>query len=173
MSFLSRLMGRPEPYQKVYQPYWETVSIYDGGAVFLRDLEAVPEAVRPLLVTHWLQSEVNNGGFEQFFMNSTGVLAPEAAQGFVAIAMPRAGAVVAELVAAFGPEYPRDKEARNDWLAAHEDAFYAQFPDENAADLSLAGPLLNLPNALFWKLLKEEGGGYLASANRYAEGLSA
>ncbi|WP_369973953.1 DUF4375 domain-containing protein [Polaromonas sp. SP1] len=34
---------------------------------------------RHLFAVHWCQSEICNGGFMQFFANSTGVLAPEVA----------------------------------------------------------------------------------------------
>ncbi|WP_164468170.1 DMP19 family protein [Caulobacter vibrioides] len=49
--------------------------------MFLAGFSAVPTPSKHLLATHWLQSEVHNGGFSQFFSNSTGVLAPEAVAG--------------------------------------------------------------------------------------------
>ena len=38
--------------------------------------------MRMLYATWWLESEVDNGGFNQFFWNSSGQFAPDALQGF-------------------------------------------------------------------------------------------
>ena len=69
-------------YFDLIEPIWEQVSIYDGEAVFLRQFGAIAERQKHVLAAHWCQSEVCNGGFLQFFHNSTGVLCPEAVTGF-------------------------------------------------------------------------------------------
>ena len=68
-------------YWSLVEPHWERISIYDGGATFLRQFLTTPVRSRHLFAAHWCMSEVYNGGFHQFFHNSTGVLAPEAAAG--------------------------------------------------------------------------------------------
>jgi hypothetical protein len=47
-----------------------------------------------LYAVRWCDAEVCNGGFHQFYTNPTGVLGPEAAEGFEAIGMKQVVAVV-------------------------------------------------------------------------------
>jgi hypothetical protein len=71
-------MGKAgEAYWALVEPYWDGVDIYEGPGRFLDDFKAVPARSAHLLAAHWCQSEVINGGFDQFFYNSTGVLAPD------------------------------------------------------------------------------------------------
>jgi hypothetical protein len=102
---------------KAVEPYWQSVDIYSGADVFLRSFTAVPEPVGQLLAVTWCQSEVCNGGFHQFFMNSTGVLAPEAALGFRAINMPALAEMLEKAMAVLGTPYPREQEQRQRVLA--------------------------------------------------------
>src|SRR5262249_34399886 len=60
---------------------------------------------------------VCNGGFHQFFSNSTGVLAPEALQAFRAMGLPEWGACLEEAMRFFGSTYPRDRSVRDQLLA--------------------------------------------------------
>ncbi len=138
-------------------PHWYGVSIYDGARVFLREYRRTPEAARHLLAAHWCQSEVCNGGFHQFFTNSTGVLAPEAAAGFEAIGQGRVGSVVRRAMEFFGLRYPRDRRKRNAALEAYE----AKHP--KAAD-----PFDRLDER-FYALLDKEAGGWEEAADAYAK----
>lgn len=92
---------------------FDSVDIYNGPEIFLAGFSPLPQTVKNILAAHWCQSEVNNGGFDQFFSNPTGVLAPEAEAGFRAIGLTEAADIVASAIAMFGPEYPRDREARD------------------------------------------------------------
>jgi hypothetical protein len=65
---------------------------------------------------HWCQSEVCNGGFHQFFHNSTGLLAPEAVDGFEAIGARELGSTTGEAMRYFGLPFPRDRHVRLDRL---------------------------------------------------------
>src|SRR5690349_19083535 len=122
-------MSQGEAYWAVLEPAWDSVSIYDGPARFQREFEAASVTARNLLAAHWCQSEVCNGGFHQFFKNSTGVLAPEAVAAFHALGLPELAATVAQAIAWFGPTYPRDREPRKQVLSAyassHPDAWNA------------------------------------------------
>ena len=88
------------------------MSIYDGPIIFLNGFEKLPEPARHLFAVWWCDSEVCNGGFHQFFSNSTGVLAPEAAEGFRAIALNECAELVEAAIKMFDEPYPRDQEAR-------------------------------------------------------------
>ena len=149
---LALRLPRPgEAYWQVLSPYWEQVDIYSGGDVFLRTFANVPEPAGHLLALHWCQSEVCNGGFHQFFGNPTGVLAPEAAQGFRAIGMSAIAEILERAMAVFGTPYPRAQETRRQFLSsipgktreewdpfiALDDAFYEAIGDhvlDDAAD---------------------------------------
>jgi hypothetical protein len=85
-----------------------------------------------LFAAHWCQSEVCNGGFHQFFTNSTGVLAPEALAGFKAIGVIEWASLLEEAMRFFGEPYPREREVREERLSKvsgkereHWDPFFA------------------------------------------------
>jgi len=69
----------------------------------------------------WLLAEVNNGGFDQYFFNSTGFLLPEAIEG-VNLFEDREWIAVLETARSFFPaEYPRDRELRQQMLEDLDD----------------------------------------------------
>ncbi len=144
-------------YWDLVDPIWETVSIYDGPDVFLQQYADSPEASRTLFAAHWCQSEICNGGFDQFFSNSTGVLAPEAVEAFRKIGMPQIAALVDQAMSTLGPKYPRDRDEREDAIEAAWDAF-----GDNES-----GPFGKL-DELFFKLIKTENGGFREAADTYA-----
>ena len=143
-------------YWTLVDPIWEAVSIYDGPEVFLLQYTAAPEASRVLLAAHWCQSEICNGGFEQFFFNSTGVLAPEAVEAFRKIGMPQIASLIERAMSVFGTIYPRDRAAR---CAALDDICGASQNDGEAfGDLDDS----------FFVLIESEKGGFEAAADAYA-----
>lgn len=99
-------------YLQAINPIWERISIYDGAKVFLKQFGKVTPQWGHLFAAHWCQAEVCNGGFHQFFHNTTGVLAPEAADGFEAIGLNDLAALVREAMELFGQPYPREREKR-------------------------------------------------------------
>ncbi|MBX9461277.1 MAG: DMP19 family protein [Brevundimonas sp.] len=155
-------------YWRTIGPWWKRISIYDGGALFLRQFAAAPEAVGHLFAAHWLQSEVRNGGFGQFFSNSTGVLAPEAERGFRAIGMPMAADVIASQIASFGPAYPREQDDRELVLEKRDRVVNRLIKTGNLIALAVRGRQMPPGDEAFWGLLKEENGGFLAAADRFA-----
>ncbi|MDH3228918.1 MAG: DMP19 family protein [Alphaproteobacteria bacterium] len=141
------------------EPFWESVSIYDGPEEFLLRFTEMPEHAAHLFALHWCASEVCNGGFHQFFFNSTGVLAPEAVAGFRAIGMPQTAAVVAAAMASFGEPYPRDREERQDALDALD--------REDADDDDWDSPFGDIDNR-FYDFLGSENGGMERAAESFA-----
>lgn len=144
-------------YWDLVDPIWEKVSIYDSPDVFLRQYAASPEASRILLSAHWCQSEIRNGGFDQFFSNSTGVLAPEGVEAFRKIGMPQIAALIEQAMSALGDPYPRDHDEREDAIEAAWDAC-----SDNES-----GPFGDL-DELFFKLIETENGGFGEAADAYA-----
>ncbi len=105
-------MATGDQYWALVETVWEEISIYDGEKDFLAQYGDAPNAARLLFAAHWCQSEIRNGGLKQFFLNSAGVLAPEAIDGFRAINTFKLAEIVQEVTALFGSPYPRAKSAR-------------------------------------------------------------
>jgi uncharacterized protein DUF4375 len=85
-------MEQGEPYpnaRRAVQKGVNVINIYDGPDIFLKTFAQVRREVGLLYATAFCQVEVCNGGLSQFFGNSTGVLAPEAVEGFIAIGQPQ------------------------------------------------------------------------------------
>ena len=103
-------------YWSVLEPYWDRIDIYNGPEHFLATYGEAPPVVQTLFAAHWCESEVSNGGLHQFFMNPTGVLAPEAADAFRKIGLQDAAAVLERAMGFFGVPYPRLQQDRVDRL---------------------------------------------------------
>lgn len=109
--FLSS-MGEGALYWKALEPVLQSISIHDGGKVFLAQFSQVTRSQGLLFAATWCEIEVCNGGFHQFFYNSTGVLAPEAVEGLRYIGLPKAARLVVKAVRMFGKSYPRNRGER-------------------------------------------------------------
>ncbi len=105
-----------ERYWSVIEPYWRTVSIYDGPDEFNRQFRKLPPTAGHLFAAHWCQSEVRNGGLHHFFSNKTGVLAPEALAGFQAIGVSEWASILTEAIQFFGEPDPRLQANRHQLL---------------------------------------------------------
>ena len=106
--------------------YWEHMkesynktSIHDGGVRFREEFTRLPANIGDLLAAHWTLSQISNGGFHQFFANPTGVLAPEAAQGFDRMGLPEVADVIRRAMAHFDGAYPREQQDRESFLDSH------------------------------------------------------
>lgn len=89
-------------------------SVEDELAWFRR-LEHVQQVIYS---THYLAAEVYNGGFHQYFHNTTAVNAPEAVENFRKLGLNDVADLVEESMLVFGPEFPRDRETRQVFLDA-------------------------------------------------------
>jgi hypothetical protein len=101
-------------YWKLIKSFWIPLneSWDEDPRAFLELFQQVPVAVRHLYASHWCRSEVCNGGLQQFFYNSTGLLAPEALAGFQTVGLQECALVLAEAIGYFGPRYPRERSLR-------------------------------------------------------------
>ena len=146
-------------YWELVEPVWNEIDIYDGPEVFLRNFAAVPECAGLLYAVHFSTSEIENGGLDQFFVNDTGVLAPEAVRGFQAIGMPRAAAVLEEAMARLSSDYPRDSDERSVVLQ--------RLGSDDDDDDNWTSPFDDLDDR-FYDHLESENGGVWTAADRYA-----
>lgn len=66
----------------VIERVWDAADIYRTRKVLRSILDLATPGQCALYAIWWTQSEVNNGGFHQYFWNATGILADEALEGF-------------------------------------------------------------------------------------------
>jgi hypothetical protein len=111
-------MAEPVDYWTLVEPVWLSLNrTWDRGpAEFVRRFRRIRPEIGHLYAAHWCQSEVCNGGFHQFFSNTTGLLAPEALEGFRAIGMTDWAGILAEAMKHFDTPYPRDRDNRKQSL---------------------------------------------------------
>jgi len=145
----------PRDYWSLVEPEWDRLVQWDDVSAFQAAFRSTDAAVRTLFAAHWLYAEVSNGGFLQFYWNSTGILAPEAQQAYVALGMPLTAGIVQQSMSWFPEPYPRERAARMKLLAPFEDAD----GDE--------GPFAQLDDE-FYKLAESESGGFVRAANEFA-----
>jgi Domain of unknown function (DUF4375) len=109
-------------YWMLIEPVWMPLneSWDDGPEAFVRRFRSVRPAGGNLYAAHWCQSEVRNGGFHQFFSNTTGLLAPEALQGFRAIGAVEWAEILGEAMRHFGTPYPRERDDRQELLSLRQ-----------------------------------------------------
>ncbi len=136
-------------YWDIVEPVWDAINIYDGSEVFAQTFGSAPRTSGLMFAAHFCQSEICNGGFHQFFWNSTGILAPEAIEGFREIGQVQVAALVEKGMSLFGSVYPRDREQRQAQLSA------------------ISRNSLDELDETFYSLVDSEAGGFAAAADRY------
>lgn len=99
-------------YWQLVDPVWDSLVQWDEISVFEKTFAKTDSTARALFCAHWLYSEFCNGGFHQFFWNSTGILALEAFDAYKEIGMPIAAEIVRRSISWFPKRYPREREER-------------------------------------------------------------
>lgn len=77
----------------------------------------LPREVQLLAATDYGKSDIENGGFYQFFYNHTGTFAPEMIEWFARAGFPEAASAIKDAIAIFGNEFPRSQSERQRTLA--------------------------------------------------------
>lgn len=107
-------------------------------------MENLNEYERVFYVTQQLEMEVNNGGFSQFFYNSSGDFSGELVYAFNQIGAYKTAEICKKALEAFGREVPADREEREELmdrmeseefdeiLSQCDDDFYEYEDDLNA-----------------------------------------
>lgn len=105
-----------DDYFVVIEPVFWAVSIYDGPEQYEKDLANFSTEQRLVLAHHWYLSEVNNGGHDQFYYNSTGVVWPDALEAFTRIGLTDVAAIIRESANRLGGKPSLDREEREQQL---------------------------------------------------------
>lgn len=102
------------------------------------DYAALSRPEQVFLCIWELESEVNNGGFHQYFYNDSGKLAPHAVEALHTVGAQQAATIVEQAIELLGADMPwNDESARTERLEAIspevfeslDEAFY-QYPDD-------------------------------------------
>ena len=88
----------------------------DNKTQYGEDMSALSEAERIFYITQTLEMEVNNGGFSQFFYNSSGNFSNELVVAFTAIGANATAAICQKAISAFGRDIPVDRDEREEML---------------------------------------------------------
>ena len=88
----------------------------DNKTQYGEDMSALSEAERIFYITQTLEMEVNNGGFSQFFYNSSGNFSNELVGAFTAIGANATAAICQKAISAFGRDIPVDSDEREKML---------------------------------------------------------
>ena len=111
-----------------------------------KDLESHSAQVQVALCMHKLEAEVNNGGFHQFFLNSSGELVPHTLRALSAIGASRTKLLLERAVeVAFPSGYPSDASEVAASLADFDDVS-EQLEPLDAAFYRYDEPLSDLVN---------------------------
>jgi hypothetical protein len=147
----------PADYWQLVEPVWDSLVQWDEIPAFLSAFASAQASARTLFAAHWLYSEVCNGGFHQFYWNTTGILAPEAADAYAAIGMPRTAEIVRRSIAWFPAPYPRDREIRIELLDRHADTHPRSKDPFNSLDDE------------YYEAVESESGGFISVADAFAD----
>ena len=100
--------------QSVWVPPKSVWDRYDRLAS--RELSTLVHVERRLVALGGLRTEVNNGGFDQYFFNTAGDLAPDALRAAEEVAADLAG-LLQRAMRLLGDSYPTDRDLRQTVLS--------------------------------------------------------
>lgn len=134
---------------------WNEQPISDDPAEFLEWFRSLTPPQQICFPAQWVCNEVYNGGFHQYFWNSTGLHAPEAVTGFRTLGLDDIAEIVEKTMSVFGKEYPREREARIEFLDSIE-----------GDDISEWNPFFELDD-VFYEAIKIPGAPDLCDDDRF------
>lgn len=89
-------------------PFWNNVNIFEGLETYNKDTELLTDAQRRFIALQWYDSEVCNGGHDQFFRNSSGIVWKDALEGMKMIGDEKGADNLQKAVEIFGGSIPFD-----------------------------------------------------------------
>ena len=85
------------------------------------EMSAFSEPEKIVYITQSLEMEVNNGGFSQFFFNSSGDFANEVVDAFMEIGAKKTAAICRKANSIYGETVPHDRDEREDLLLDNDE----------------------------------------------------
>ena len=148
-----------ESYWDIIEKAYPSATVYEGEETWTSEMKKYPSWVIDVLSVHWTVAEVENGGFAQYFLNTTGVMAPEALEGLKKLGSDKAAAMLCRAMNHLGSVYPRSRDVRAGLMAAKSD----HNPKEKAWDPYQDNPFEDLEEEFF-----DLTGEIYAALDRYA-----
>ena len=109
--------------QRIIEPLWWSVSIYDGEERYENDLRHFTTPQRNVFAIQWYSAEVNNGGHCQFYDNSTGIVWEDALIGFEAIGAQKNVDIIKESANRMGGKPSKNREKRQEQMTCYNSEF--------------------------------------------------
>jgi hypothetical protein len=100
--------------QAIIEPVWFTGNIYGSYADYETSLAKFSRGQRLIFAMSWYAAEVNNGGHDQFYFNSTGIVWEDAQKGFIEIGVPQVANIITDSAKRMGgrPSFDRGERMR-------------------------------------------------------------
>ena len=105
----------------IIAPLWYGVNIHGDLQDYENDLNRFTEPQKYIHAMVWYQAEVDNGGHDQFFFNSTGIVWKNALDGFRKIGFDAAAEILQEAAALLGGNPSFDRKERQEQLDSLND----------------------------------------------------
>ena len=105
----------------IVAPLWYGVNIYGDLQDYENDLNRFTEPQKYLHAMVWYKAEIDNGGHDQFFFNSTGIVWKNALDGFRKIGFDSAAEILQEAVSLLGGSPAYDRKERQEQLDSLSD----------------------------------------------------
>ena len=107
----------------VIDPVWWAGNIYEGPLAYEQSLDRFSKRQRLIFAAVWYLSEVNNGGHDQFYSNSTGIVWPDAQQAFSELNVPDVVEIIRESAVRLGGSPSRVRKERWSQMEAAKASF--------------------------------------------------
>ena len=107
----------------IIDPVWWTANIYEGEQKYNESLAPFSREQRYIFAVMWYIAEVNNGGHDQFYFNSTGIVWKDALAGFREIGVDGAVEIIRESAARMGGNPSLDRATRHEQLDTYQPNF--------------------------------------------------
>lgn len=104
-----------DPYA-IIEPVWWSVSTDVSPEKYKAEMARFTREQQLVFACHWYIAEVNNGGHDQFYYNSTGIVWRDALEGFTAIGQAAVAKLISESAKRMGGSPSLDRNARNETL---------------------------------------------------------
>lgn len=109
--------------QDIIAPLWWQVSIYDGEEQYEADLKPFSREQRYVFALQWYLAEVYNGGHDQFYSNSTGIVWEDAMNGAKAAGLGELYEIIKKSAGRMGGRPDKDRTKRWDQMEELEPDF--------------------------------------------------
>jgi hypothetical protein len=117
----------------VVEPMWEDLNFYEDPRTAADFFEMASPVQGAMIAMWWCRSEVCNGGFDQFFWNSTGMIWPCALQGFRLVGANSYAELLEKALSVFpGGVAPIERNERDKILESNEERMNTLEPTDQA-----------------------------------------